>query len=67
MTALIKPLKKEKLIEDNPMVDSETLTQYEKVEMELRRLGVNTGSKFKIKPPLGEGEQFRPDKCVHLV
>ena len=48
---------KKEIIRNNPMVDENIITQYEKLDAELRRLGVDIRPKFNITPALG-GERL---------
>ena len=48
-----KPMEKAEILRRNPMVDPDLVERYEKLELELRRLGVDTKPKYTITPPLG--------------
>lgn len=47
------PMEKAEILRRNPMVNSDLVERYEKLELELRRLGVDTKPKYNIDPPLG--------------
>ena len=49
----IKPMEKSEILRRNPMVDPVLVKRYEKLELELHRLGVDTKPKYNIAPPLG--------------
>lgn len=57
---MAKPIRMEKaeVVKNNPMVDPDLVAQYEKLDAELRQLGVDTRPKFNITPPLG-GDRLR--------
>ncbi len=48
-------MEKAEILRRNPMVDPVLVAQHEKLELELRRLGVDTKPKYNIDPPLGGG------------
>ena len=50
---MIKPMAKAEILRRNPMVDPILVERYEKLELELHRLGVDTKPKYNITPPLG--------------
>ena len=50
---MIKPMEKAEILRCNPMVDRVLVERYEKLELELHRLGVDTKPKYNIDPPLG--------------
>ena len=52
---MTKPMQKIEILRRNPMVDPDLVERHEKLEMELRRLGVDTKPKYNIDPPLGGG------------
>ena len=49
----IKPMEKAEILRRNSMVDPDLVARYEKLELELHRLGVDTKPKYNITPPLG--------------
>ena len=49
----LKPMEKAEILRRNPMVDPVLVAKYEKLELELHRLGVDTKPKYNITPPLG--------------
>ncbi len=49
-----QPRKKAEILKINPKVDPVLVERYEKLDSELRRLGVNTKPTFNLKPPLGD-------------
>ena len=53
-----KPMKKADILKINPKIDPVLVEQYEKLDSELRRLGIDTKPKFNIEPPLG-GDRLR--------
>lgn len=48
-----KPMEKAEILRRNPMVDPVLVERYEKLELELHRLGVDTKPKYNLDPPLG--------------
>ena len=50
---MLKPMEKDEILRRNPMVDPDLVARYEKLELELHRLGVDTKPKYNITPPLG--------------
>ena len=46
-------MEKAEILRRNPMVDPVLVARYEKLELELHRLGVDTKPKYNIAPPLG--------------
>jgi len=49
----ISPLDREKIINENKSINGETVSAHEKLERELRKLGVEIKPTFNIEPPLG--------------
>ena len=50
-----RPMEKAEILKNNPKIDLTLVEQYEKLDLELRKLGVDTKPKFNIEPPLGRG------------
>ena len=50
-------MEKAEILRRNPMVDPDLVAKYEKLELELHRLGVDTKPKYNIAPPLGGPRQ----------
>lgn len=48
-----KPMEKAEILKINPKVDPILVERYEKLNSELRRLGIDTKPKFNLEPPLG--------------
>ena len=51
----LKLMEKAEILRRNSMVDPVLVARHEKLELELRRLGVDTKPKYSIDPPLGGG------------
>lgn len=49
----MEKMEKAEILRRNPMVDPDLVERYEKLELELHRLGVDTKPKYNITPPLG--------------
>ena len=49
----LKLMEKAEILRCNSMVDPVLVARHEKLELELRRLGVDTKPKYSIDPPLG--------------
>lgn len=54
MSTLKIAKEKKEIIHDNPMIDVSVVTEHERLDAELRQLGVDTRPKFNITPPLGD-------------
>lgn len=48
-----KKINKENILDKNIGIDKQLVQKYEKLENELKRLGIDTSPKFRISPPLG--------------
>jgi hypothetical protein len=48
---------KTKIIEKNPKVDKALVKKHDRLESQLKKLGVETKPSFKIEPPLGGSRQ----------
>ena len=49
----ISPLDRKKIIHQNKNINGDTVSAHEKLERELRKLGVEIKPTFNIEPPLG--------------
>ena len=49
----ISPSDRERIIKKNKNINGETVTAHEKLERELRKLGVEIKPIFNVEPPLG--------------
>ncbi len=55
----LRKMDKEIIVKDNPKIDKSLVENFESLEIQLRKLGVDTRPKFNIEPPLG-------GKCLRL-
>ena len=59
-------LNHEKVIEENPKVDKVLVANFERLKLELQRLGVDTRSTYSLNSPLGDGVgiAFSQSSCL---
>lgn len=50
----MKDKEKKNILRNNPCTSKKVISDFEKLDVKLKKLGVNTGSKYNLHQPLGE-------------
>jgi len=56
----MKKLNKKEILEKNPQTDRKVVSDYERLAVKLKKLGIDTKPRYSLSPPLGDGVVSAP-------